>query len=1000
MRSTVIEYEANLQDRRRYVSGYEQVQRYAAGIIESGLPVAQVRGILADTVEWHVYDVELPPRGTSGTGTSADCVLHEIDSINLEQLGAEGAEHFVAFLRKHFAREQSRSITAQNITSDLGLESITYRQHEGELIRFVNDARQSDSSAALAIQLWERFVDFLQQERGGFDASAYVDEAYLSILARLFCANVLARRALRSNHDELRHILNGRYFEQHWRLQNLVESDYFGWMLSPKYRASMLAIAGDIQRDLYAYDFAAKIADDLFGQLMAQLARRTRRKLLGQEWTPAWVAHRVIQKCMEMLPTGETPRLLDMCCGPGAMLAQAIKEARRRWPDLPFLELAAVATGFDIDPLAVMLAKTTWVVTLANEILAASDVVTVPVYHADSLFAVTPMTALIPSLDQSGAIPVDLDGQAVLIPAILITPAFRLLFDEVINWAYDEARHAQQALDPANIQYTNAEALIHNLIANHQLSLDAELTQRIVDAIFHLAQRMAQLAIEGRSGIWAFILRNTYRPGLVAGQFNGLVSNPPWLAMSQLADNPYLQYLDQRAKSYALKPKGAAYLHLDVATTHLLHAVDMYLKPGAAVVSLVPGTVLDGQHHLPFRLAQYRTGPRPVAFELQEVWDLPTGTFKAPAAVVVGVKGSGSGAENRTLQGGHLLPDAAELSQLQPATLHQRTLGNRVAWVIDGDEAPDIATSSAVAFRQGADLMPRTAVCVVVEDNRGREWSVHTPRQGDEYAFTVSDAKKLKGVQFSGRVAPRFLHTMIQSRNLLPFCLDNHLAPVAVPAERDAGGEWQLRDLPAIRAMAFRDTAQWFETINQAMERDEIALPLLHARINVRNKLKEQVFPVGQYLVLYGTGGGIACAACLPITAEQDFIVDQTLYWNLAEAQEEAWFQVGLLNSATLTRMTLDFNPSGNYGQRHLHTLPALLIPAFQPANPLHHRITELAMELYSQVQGILTNNAQANNPVLPIQTRRRQVRTILAKDALSAELESACIAAFSTAAP
>ena len=48
----------------------------------------------------------------------------------------------------------------------------------------------------------------------------------------------------------------------------------------------LLPVAREIQRDLYAYDFGLPVGEDLFGRLMTQVASRSRRKLLGQEWTP------------------------------------------------------------------------------------------------------------------------------------------------------------------------------------------------------------------------------------------------------------------------------------------------------------------------------------------------------------------------------------------------------------------------------------------------------------------------------------------------------------------------------------------------------------------------------------------------------------------------------------------------------------------------------------------------------------------------------------------
>ena len=133
---------------------------------------------------------------------------------------------------------------------------------------------------------------------------------------------------------------------------------------------------------------------------------------------------------------------------------------------------------------------------------------------------------------------------------------------------------------------------------------------------------MAELAVAGRNGIWAFILRNTYRPGLLSGQFNGLVSNPPWLALSRLADNPYRGVLTGRAHIYGIRPAGQSFLHLELGTTHLLHAVDRYLSCGAVVACLVPGTVLNGHHHELFRQRKFLNAPRPVALEIKEVWQV------------------------------------------------------------------------------------------------------------------------------------------------------------------------------------------------------------------------------------------------------------------------------------------------------------------------------------------------------------------------------------------
>jgi hypothetical protein len=363
------------------------------------------------------------------------------------------------------------------------------------------------------------------------------------------------------------------------------------------------------------------------------------------------------------------------------------------------------------------------------------------------------------------------------------------------------------------------------LVERQGLEVSQEFKEHIQESVFYLAKRMAELAVANRNGIWAFILRNTYKPGLLAGQFNGIISNPPWLAMSQFAENPYKHQLSGRAQVYGIKPGGAAHLHLELATTHLLHAIDRYLKPGAAVACLIPGTVFNGQHHAKFRDATYLDADRPVPFELQEVWGVLPGTFKVRAAVAIGVKRRAVAEVDRSDPAGAI----AMPTDVQDCPLHVRRLGTRTAWVL-GNLSPSIESGADEVPPQGADLMPRPAVCVEIVDRRSREWSVHTPRHGDSSHFAVKDAKKLQRRTFQGSVAKPFIHRMVQSLNLLPFTLDGNFVHIAIPARRDHDGQWEIMDIPAIRTAGYIETARRFQRIDRALEDDEVVKPL-HEKI-------------------------------------------------------------------------------------------------------------------------------------------------------------------------
>ena len=258
---------------------------------------------------------------------------------------------------------------------------------------------------------------------------------------------------------------------------------------------------------------------------MADLARRSQRKLLGQEWTPAWLARLLAERCLNALPKGASPRVVDMCCGSGSIIAETLKAARERFGLSGIAQLHDVATGFDIDPLAVSLSKTTWVVTLAAEIKAATTPIVIPIYHADSLFAVTPVSSALPFYGQEETINLSLDGRAVKLPHFLVQPVYHDLFDSIVDWAYDEAIDAQKGAGAKPITEAQTASFLSGAEEISGIKVPQEHRNELLTAVTVLVNQMVELALAGRNGIWAFILRNTYKPGLLAGQFNGLVSN-------------------------------------------------------------------------------------------------------------------------------------------------------------------------------------------------------------------------------------------------------------------------------------------------------------------------------------------------------------------------------------------------------------------------------------------------------------------------------------------
>ena len=992
---TTIEYEPDLRTAARRAQGFAQVREHVAGLVRSHVPVSQVRGILSDTVAWLAFDAELAV-GRDPTACIADDIsLVPVDELNLTVDDESSATRLIAFVRKHLAREQSRPLRAALLTLDLGLESASCQRGAGPFRELVDEGRAADSSIALATDLWSQFVDYLEGEEGTFRAAAYVDEIYLCILARLLSANVLSGHAISSDDAELNAILDGSYFRDRYQLSNMVEQDYFGWLINETHIGQVVPIARQIQQDLYAYDFSQRPEEDLFGRLMAQLARRSQRKLLGQEWTPGWLGRHLALCCLDNLPQGEKPRIVDMCCGSGSLLAEVLKAARDQFGLADIAALHDVATGFDVDPLAVSLAKTTWVVTLADEIKTATSPIAIPIYHADSLFSVTPVTPLLPFFDESDTVPLSLDGIKIDLPYALVQPECRDLFDRITDWAYDEALDARAKGGAGHLTERGTAQFLDGAAAALGISLSTELKEVLVPAVFALVHRMAELAVAGRNGIWAFILRNTYRPGLLAGRFNGLVSNPPWLAMSRLGDNPYREVLTGRAKLYGIRPPGQSFLHLELGSTHLLHAVDRYLADDAAVACLLPGTLFNGHHHELFRQRKFLTATRRVALEISEMWQIEPGTFKYPGAAVVGHKrASIAGLTTTAIAGIVARQDGLEATEFSVRAIDNR----RTAWVLAQEGFPAAASTATAIPQQGADLMPRTAVCIEIINEAGAEYRVDTPSRGTPYGFAVKAAKELKYDRFPGNVAPRFIYRMAQSENLLPFVLGEHCASIAIPAVRNDHGAWRILDEADIRGMGFTETARRFRAIN-----DRLKLvgqgKKIQQRIDERMKLSKQIMPQDGYLILAGAGGKHICAACIAISADANLVVDQTLYWRAVSGEFEAWYCIGMLNSHAMTEAITPFNPKGAFGERHIHALPYRLMPAFDPANADHLRVAALARQITELAREMIVADAYLRDPNRALTSRRRRLRRQLQEVAPFWELEQLCAAVLGTTA-
>lgn len=983
--ATVIEYERDLHTLGTFAHGLHQVKQYCAGQLNAGTPHELLVGVLSDTVRWHAFgildikDLSAVPGATSFGPEHIE--LTEIESYDLSAAGDVEAKKLGDFLVRHLGREGGRLLAALTLAKDLGFSSPFCQSHVQPIEALVDRAFAHDSTyASLITKLWTDFVSYLGGDAaaGKFDKASYVGELYILTLAKLICANVLNGRALISDDAELQAILDGSFFKARG-LPNLVEYDYFGWLNASPYVSDLVAVASDIQNDLRAYDFKSSPAEDLFGTLMAQLAARSQRLLLGQEWTPSWLAGKLVEHAMSALPKGQQPRFVDMCCGSGAMVVETVKRAQQRLlaagrvPGDPtaLSELATAITAFDIDPLAVMLAKVGWVLA-SKDWLAAGHEAQIPVYHADSLFANTPVTKVFSTTGEEQR-KLKLDTEEVQLPQFLITASNQTLFDALLSRGYDMAMSSAAAAS-TTLTDQDIETMVDAVLMDTGVALGVDLRAASIEFCKQLLKALEKLQRAGRNGIWAFVLRNSFRPALVAGRFNGVVTNPPWLALSKIASNPYQKALKAKAELHGIKARGSSHLHVEIATIFLLHAVERYLTPGAVIGCILPDTVLNGSHHEPFRSAGYLTANKPVQFAPAEIWKIASQTFKNEAIVLFGSK---SHPCVTTAFAGRDVSITLETA----TTYHIVKSNGRTAWTTTPPVAPavKVATKKSIGplFRQGADMMPRGIVFHAASKSSAG-WNLGPINAGSAYYFLRSDGHRLKDFVLTATgVSDQVMFDVLISKHLAPYELAAG-AKGLLPFQYGTNG-WRPRTGPGIAALGGATDG----AIKAALTAINESVDEFFKTVDTdRKKLSAQGWTGQDWLVFASAGGKLPCAAYVrgdQIPCDKT-VIDQTLYWGRVTTEDEAIYITALINSQAVIKVIKAHQPRGAFGERHIHKLAFDRTPAFDAENPDHRALVDAAKALLSEWA---TRRTQPDmQPMLSPQkhmiTRRKRIRAAL----------------------
>ena len=388
----------------------------------------------------------------------------------------------------------------------------------------------------------------------------------------------------------------------------------------------------------------------------------------------------------------------------------------------------------------------------------------------------------------------------------------------------------------------------------------------------------------------------------------------------------------------------------------------------------MPGSLLNGLNHEPLRSEKYRSSDIALPLQFDAIWELPQNTFKNKAIVLSGKKDDSPSPD---VLDGRVYTDVGVYEEVH-YTLNRQ--GNRSAWTNKGRdvEVADILGDNALKFSQGCDLFPRTALFHKFVERPNGNWDIAPIERTSNLWYLVNDQKKASCNGLAAEnVDKSYIFDAFISKHLSPFYMATP-AKVLMPGKK-VNGQWKAISATD-RALMNASTAYIFNQIEEDANTPSSLATYLYDTINIYGKLDKQNFFEKNWLVFSSASGANPCAAYISLeTLESSrLIIDQTLYWYLADTEDEAIYIVGLLNSDALSDAIKDFQPEGGFGKRHIHTLPYKIIPKYDNEDATHIEVISRTRELMREWaalcrEGEYANLLQPNSSSLSSRRRRQQ---------------------------
>lgn len=943
--TVTLEWKRDLKIKKDKKTGEKELRQYISGKWNRNGYSDNYLGVLTDGLEWIAYSAKC--NITKDEYNEDDVELLKIDKINVKD--ESQVEFLYDFLYKYLILSNKLVINPQVLQDKFGENSEINKESAEEIKKIVKEVIENDSYVLKYINMWNVYKQYNAELTNEESIITYSQNLYLVLLTRVLVARLLGMDNCDVDNNWIKQIINGTKFTNNFKIKNFVQEDMYYWILEQKYIDKFIGIAKKLYFKMSEYDFINTNKDNLLHLIYEEIIPSNQRKKYGQKSTDFRLGDNIISRLDKEIEVGK--KYIEPSIGSGSLARSLILNLRSKMDKLEMdnekqLELLQNSViGIDIDPIAIILAKSEWIITNADLIRKSKKSIEIPIYHADSLFD-NSFTD-----DESKYLILKLEGvsENVIIEKDIITDIN--IFDKYLNDCDNLAKILIASNEAVEISESNMK------FANKYINSESISERKLfLEATKKICQYLLNRRKEINNGIWKGLLLNNNIPQLLFRMFDMMIANLPWLALSSLPDVEYKEELNKLSVHYKIRATESSHHHQEIATVFALRCIDKYLNENGVVSFIMPGTIISGDQHFLFRKRNFN---KIVNASFEELWYIPNNInpFNVKSCVIFMRKNKKCNFKMRRLE------SLSNWEDVQSNDINLLVVNNKNTWTTNDGKYIDIDNYYAEKFKQGADLMPRTAVFIqsdnpIEEYECDDELAIHT----DDYALNNKNGKKLKNKLFMGLIRKKYVYTTTISEMLLPYYICNYSPKIALPIEIPTDNN-ELEKIRFVSNMEMivegdKSSAEWF---TQFDELEEFSKKDFRSFLNVRNKLLDQSYFKAKYIVHMGASGKYPCAAVQDISSsELKFIADQTTYVAEIYDEYEAYYIVGMLNSGYISKSIEDFQAEGAFDRRHIHKIPFVFIPQYDCDNKKHVKIAQLSKELSEKIGVSITEQEES----------------------------------------